>query len=67
MAVISNKEIGEAEGVTPEIIFDSYGLPQVMSDTSLSVVGSEWEKYKLVTYCDSRVFRLAFGVYQHSL
>ncbi len=39
MAVISNKEIGEAEGVTPEIIFDSYGLPQVMSDTSLSVVG----------------------------
>lgn len=39
MAVISSKEIGEAEGVTPEIIFDSYGLPQVMSDTSLSVVG----------------------------
>ncbi|ENU6822772.1 hypothetical protein ACRB0I_005069 [Escherichia coli] len=66
MAVISSKEIGEAEGVTPEIIFDSYGLPQVMSDTSLSVVGLEWEKYKLVTYCDSRVFRLAFGVYQHS-
>lgn len=66
MTLISSREMGIAEGVSPEIIFDSYDLSDNVLDENLSPIDLEWDKYDMVTYCNGRMFRLAVGVYQNS-
>lgn len=66
MAAISNQEMGDAEGISPDIVFESYDLPKNVLDSSLTPLNLEWDKYKLTTYCGGRVFRLTRGIYQYS-
>lgn len=66
MTVISNNEMGRAEGVSADTIFESYDLPRSVVDKSLSLIDLELEEYKLMTYCNGRVFRLGRGIYQIS-
>ena len=66
MAAISSQEMGDAEGISPDIVFESYNLPQNTLDTNLTLIDLEWEKYKLTTYCNGRVFRLSSGIYENS-
>jgi hypothetical protein len=66
MTTISSKEMGEAEGISPDIVFESYNLPQNALDINLFILNLDWEKYTLTTYCDGRVFRMARGIYQYS-
>lgn len=66
LADTSSKEMGEAEGISPDIVFESYDLPQSILDQNLTPVQLEWDKYKITTYCGGRVFRLTTGIYQNS-
>lgn len=66
LADTSSKEMGEAEGISPDIVFESYDLPQNILDKNLTPTQLEWDKYKLTTYCGGRVFRLTSGIYQNS-
>jgi hypothetical protein len=66
MATISSQEMGDAEGISPDIVFESYDLPKNVLDANLMPVNLEWDKYKLTTYCGGRVFRLTSGIYQNS-
>ncbi|EJJ4226734.1 hypothetical protein NI420_004253 [Salmonella enterica] len=66
MTAISSKEMGLAEGVTADFIFNSYGLPDRLQDTKLSTVDLTWKGQELISYCNGRMFRLAEGIYQNS-
>ncbi len=66
MAAISNEEMGNAEGISPDIVFESYDLPRNVLDMNLTPIDLEWKKYKLTTYCNGRVFRLSSGIYENS-
>lgn len=66
MTEISNREMGFAEGVSSDAIFESYDLPRKVLDENLSPINLEWSKYNLVTYCGGRVFRMANSIYQNS-
>ena len=66
MAAISSQEMGDAEGISPDIVFEAYNLPQNTLDTNLTLIDLEWGKYKLTTYCNGRVFRLSSGIYENS-
>lgn len=66
MATISSQEMGIAEGLSPDIVFESYNLPKNVADADLTPLDLEWDKYKLTTYCGGRVFRLTVGYYQNS-
>ncbi|EJH7007327.1 hypothetical protein QEA29_004521 [Salmonella enterica] len=66
MTAISGKEMGQAEGITADLVFSSYGLSEKLQDTDLSIVDLSWKEKELVTYCDGRLFRLATGIYQNS-
>ncbi|MFV8906781.1 hypothetical protein ABQ333_16180 [Serratia fonticola] len=66
LTVISNKEMGVAEGVSADTIFESYNLPEKVLDKNLSLIDLELEPYKIITYCNGRVFRFGRGIYQIS-
>jgi hypothetical protein len=66
LAEISNKEMGLAEGISPDAIFESYDLPQNILDKTLSPIPLTWEKYVLKSYCGGRVFRFIKGINQNS-
>ncbi|EAA9550942.1 hypothetical protein OY03_002750 [Salmonella enterica subsp. enterica] len=66
MAAISSEEMGDAEGISPDIVFESYDLPKNVLDANLTPIDLEWKKYKLTTYCNGRVFRLSSGIYENS-
>ena len=66
MASISSEEMGKAEGISPDIIFESYNLPQTVRDNNLEVINLESDKFKITSYCGGRVFRLTKGIYEYS-
>ncbi|MGX5869811.1 hypothetical protein [Enterobacter cloacae] len=66
MAAISSNEMGEAEGISPDIVFESYDLPKNILDKDLTPIDLEWDEYRLTTYCNGRVFRLSNGIYENS-
>lgn len=66
MAKISSYEMGIAEGLSEETIFNSYNLPQNVLNRELSPVKFNLENFKLQTYANGRVFRLINGVYENS-
>lgn len=66
ITTVSNAEMGRAEGMSAESFFDSYGFAEKLTDPDLSPTELNVDKYKLVTYCDGRIFRLAHGVLQNS-
>jgi hypothetical protein len=63
---ISNEEMGAAEGASPEMMFISTDFPQHVVDKKLTLEPTIWDEYKLRTYCNGRLFRLAVGYYQSS-
>ncbi|WNN50347.1 hypothetical protein RIN58_09735 [Siccibacter colletis] len=63
---ISSFEMSLAEGLPPEVIFESYDLPQNVGNEDLAPVKLEFEKYFLRTYSNGRVFRLIDGIYENS-
>lgn len=63
---ISNEEMGAADGVSPEMVFISTDFPQHVVDKKLTLEPTVWNEYKLRTYCDGRIFRLAVGYFQSS-
>ncbi|EOG5373763.1 IdsF [Cronobacter turicensis] len=65
-AKISNEEMAQAEGTTPDIIFLSTDFPQHVSDPQLTPVDIEWQDYRLMRYRGGRLFRLAAGFFQNS-
>ncbi|MDW2741685.1 hypothetical protein [Atlantibacter subterraneus] len=66
MAAISSQEMGDAEGISSDLVFESYDLPKTILSPNLTPVELKWSEYKLTTYCGGRVFRLSSGVYQNS-
>lgn len=66
MTAISSKEMGQADNISSDIIFESYGLSDKLINHDMSVVDLKWDGKKLISYCDGRLFRLAQGVYQNS-
>lgn len=66
MTSISSEEMGKAEGISPDIVFESYNLPQTVLDNNLEVINLEWDKFKITSYCGGRVFRLTRGIYEYS-
>lgn len=48
------------------LLFKPYGLEGKLKDQELSPIPLDVDSYKLVTYGDGRVFRLALGIYQNS-
>ncbi|ROP56312.1 hypothetical protein EDF81_3867 [Enterobacter sp. BIGb0383] len=66
MATISSAEMAITEGMTPDDIFKSYGLPENVMNSELSPINFNLSDYKLMTYCNGRVFRLAQGIDQNS-
>nr|WP_142011269.1 hypothetical protein [Serratia fonticola] len=66
IADISSREMGVAEGVSSDTIFESYNLPKNILRKDLSPINLDWGGYKIITYCNGRVFRLAKGIYQNS-
>ncbi|PWC09491.1 IdsF [Brenneria roseae subsp. americana] len=63
---ISNQEMAFAEGVTTGMVFISTDFPQHVIDKQLTPTPIEWGKYKLITYRNGRLFRLAIGFFQNS-
>jgi hypothetical protein len=66
ITTVSNAEMGRVEGISPDLLFKSYGLEGKLKDQGLSPIPLDVDSYKLVTYGDGRVFRLALGIYQNS-
>lgn len=60
------KEMAITEGMAPDDIFKSYGLPENVMNSELSPINFNLSDYKLMTYCNGRVFRLAQGIDQNS-
>lgn len=63
---ISLEELSYAEGISKNIIFMSTDLPQHVLNKELRPVPIDWGKYKLITYKDGRLFRMAVGFFQNS-
>lgn len=66
ITTVSNAEMGRVEGISSDLLFKSYGLEGKLKDQELSPIPLDVDSYKLVTYADGRVFRLAPGIYQNS-
>ncbi|EJJ4226689.1 hypothetical protein NI420_004191 [Salmonella enterica] len=63
---ISSKEMGAAQGVSSEFFFKSFDFSSSILNKKLSLIPLDFNGYKLITYGNGRVFRLAKGVYQNS-
>jgi hypothetical protein len=66
LTAISNEEMGMAEGLSPEAIFESYNLPQSILDKKLIPIPLDWDNYVIKSYSNGRVFRLIKGINQNS-
>lgn len=66
LSEISSKEMGLAEGISSDTIFESYDLPQNILDKTLSPIPLTWDNYVLKSYCGGRVFRFIKGINQNS-
>lgn len=66
MATISSTEIAITEGMTADAVFKSYDLEEYVLNEELTPVNFNLNDYKILTYSNGRVFRLAQGIDQNS-
>ena len=66
MTQAAHKEMAYAEGVSPGMMFLSSGLPEHVADSQLTPVPIDWNKYRLMSYREGRIFRMGVGFFQNS-
>ena len=62
----AHQETAYAEGISPGMMFLYSGLPERVIDPRLTPVPIQWNRYRLMTYSDGRLFRMGVGFIQNS-
>lgn len=66
MTQAAHKEMAYAEGVPASMMFLSSGVPERVSDRQLTPVPIDWNRYRLMSYREGRIFRMGVGFIQNS-
>lgn len=66
ISAISVRELAQAEQIPEALIFSSTGLLEYVLNEKLRPLPIAWDKYKLISYRNGRLFRMAVGFFQNS-